>query len=244
MNLNTPLPTAEELAKLQRDSLRQTEPEYTAWDDFRPADRSRWVFAMQSAMQSVLDHLKPWLKEPQPPDWLKNPLKAMECAECPTFLNSVAQIKELESEAANHSGELASVKMTAMYAERHQAELQAKIETIEKRVAELEWRPVSVKPMPEDADPGGRVVVTDGHDQWGECVDYPHNWSKSTHWRPAALPKQPTPDDRRREVFEKAFAGSYDFLKDFSGEYVSAETRQAWIIWQRAIVETENKTRP
>lgn len=176
-------------------------------------------------------------KEPQPPDWITDPAKAMECAECPTFLNAVARIKELEEQVRAEQ----SLNRTL---EDERDTLHNRLGVAEKQAKGLPWVALSErKPTKEDADEDNCVL-------W--CVD--NQWLKShyssihtdgrTHFIPFSPPPAPKPEDHRREVFEKAFAGFYDFLKDFTGEYVSPETRQAWTVWQRAIVETENKTQP
>lgn len=61
------------------------------------------------------------------------------------------------------------------------------------RLAQLEWRPVSVIPTKEDANSFGYLEATDGiHTCHFKYQNYPiaSSW---THWRPAALPESPDP---------------------------------------------------
>lgn len=116
-------------------------------------------------------------------------------------------------------------------------ELQTKLTAAEKRVAELEWRPVSVKPTREDADASGYVVaIIEGHysmEQWDD-VGRPFNY-----WRPAALPKQTTPEEKSRAEFEViAMSGEserfgYEFELD-GDNYADQETREAYRIFKAA----------
>jgi len=85
-------------------------------------------------------------------------------------------------------------------------ELQSKITAAQERLAQLEWRPVSVMPTKEDADPFGNVQVcgiTDNNLQSHGLhnIHYPFK-DRDTHWRPAALP---TILDPSREEFERFF---------------------------------------
>lgn len=187
-------------------------------------------------------------KDPQPPDWVKDPVKAMECStQCANFANATARIKELEEKndqldhyAHNCDSEIQKLqdavamchdKITA--AEERNANqsqmlfriaeklgktqqpgdstevileeievLQAKLAATEKRVAELEWRPVSLEPRREDADKDGCVVVLTaslslGFMRWDTVFR-----SNTRYWRPAALPKQPTPEEQSRAEFQ------------------------------------------
>lgn len=104
-------------------------------------------------------------------------------------------------------------------------ELQTKLAAAEKRVAELEWRQVSVKPTREDADASGYVVaIIEGHysmEQWDD-VGRPFNY-----WRPAALPKQTTPEEKSRAEFEAWWWKENEPSPDSS-------KAEAWKGWQAA----------
>lgn len=60
----------------------------------------------------------------------------------------------------------------------------------QERLAQLEWRPVSVKPTKEDADSDGSVCVLD---EAGELSIWRYDFNfgrRVTHWRPASPPPQ------------------------------------------------------
>lgn len=84
--------------------------------------------------------------------------------------------------------------------------IEKQFEDAQARLAQLEWRPVSVKPTKEDADPFGNVQVcgiTNGilQSHGLHSINYPFK-DRNTHWRPAALPTIPDPS---REEFERFF---------------------------------------
>lgn len=154
-------------------------------------------------------------KEPQPPDWVVDPLTAMECSKsCLNFINAVARIKELEAEVermeqarARCSAELIK---TQNEADEEQTALADKLAAAEKRVAELEesspWIPISERlPTKKDADEAESVAVTDGKAIWLFHVDLSPS-AHMTHWMPFVPPKQPTPEEQSRAEFEAEWA--------------------------------------
>jgi len=79
--------------------------------------------------------------------------------------------------------------------------IEKQFEDAQARLAQLEWRPVSVKPTKEDADPFGNVQVcgiTNGilQSHGLHSINYPFR-DRDTHWRPAALPEIPNPASRK-----------------------------------------------
>lgn len=84
-------------------------------------------------------------------------------------------------------------------------ELKTKLADVEKRVAELDWRSVSVKPTKEDGDADGYVRVTNGKTEWGAPFD-DLTWNgECTHWMPFIPLPVPTPEEKSRAEFEEAW---------------------------------------
>lgn len=92
----------------------------------------------------------------------------------------------------------------------------------EARLAELEWRPISVKPTKEDADARGMVIVM--KDREIGTVGWQSDWlNEAQMWRPAALPPVA---DKEREAFEAWFNLNYPGRDCFSQKELALD---AWM---------------
>jgi len=112
------------------------------------------------------------------------------------------------------------------------------------RLADLEWRPVSVKPTETDASPRGYVIglakdgrARDQHIKGKFAPDI--KW-----WMPFTPPPASDPADEARREFE-AWAQAKPQLALNQGhgafaEYFSSTTQAAWIGWQGARKEASN----
>lgn len=125
-------------------------------------------------------------------------------------------------------------------------ELESNLEQVTKvatatqsRLAQLEWRPVSVKPKIEDADSNGHVVVIrpngnlDATDWTLVGPEFSVKW-----WRPMS---PPVVKDEEREKFEawilKQDPRACTTFHD--GEFANSKVDDAWKIWQAARKEGE-----
>jgi hypothetical protein len=99
----------------------------------------------------------------------------------------------------------------------------AKLATAEARLAQLEWRPVSVKPTREDGDEKGRIAVTGGSRlfvaPWNGLPD------GTLGWLPFMPPPQPTAEDKERADFE-------EWWKTQPGDFNCGPERFAFLGWQ------------
>ena len=153
--------------------------------------------------------------------------------------------------------------VVAVQADKHEA--LAKLAAAEKRLGELEWRPVSVKPdicqpvlgfSPDWIDPDfnrngiRECFLTDegpwhsarwdnDQDCWKvETKTKPILWLDLASLRPAA----PTAEELSREEFEKACAQfDVSFTRDGSGNYGDSRTRVLFEVWMLARASKEGK---
>lgn len=109
-----------------------------------------------------------------------------------------------------------------------------KLAAAEKRLSELEWRPVSMKPTREDADINGCVMTycKRGHfctqNVGGALV------TETIGWLPFPKPLAPTADEVSRAEFE-AWAVKRDYSIRIGTEkdrYADTSTDRAWTVWQ------------
>lgn len=108
-------------------------------------------------------------------------------------------------------------------------DLNETIQKLEGRLAELEWRPISVKPTREDADCEGRVITTCGKRIWYN--EYDSLSSAASHWRPAALPAVV---DKERVAFEKTLNAIFGSVFPWRLEEDDEVQSKLYQLWQAA----------
>jgi hypothetical protein len=115
-------------------------------------------------------------------------------------------------------------------------ELENKLAAAEKRLALLEWRPVSVKPTREDADDSGNVemlrITESGKarrwlNQWGHI-----GLESGNFWRPFYSPA-PSAEEVERNRFEDTFPNMRK-ERTPSGRYVNDKFQGMWESWRAA----------
>lgn len=128
--------------------------------------------------------------------------------------------------------------------------LTAELAAAEKRLAELQWRPISVKPTREDADEGGFVIVLRADKltslvQWDANGFHPDfDWRQTsqalryTKWRPAALTPAPKAKELERADFENTFP-NMPKERTPSGMYANDKFQAMWESWQAARASKE-----
>lgn len=119
-------------------------------------------------------------------------------------------------------------------------------------IARLSWRPISVKPTLEDADPFGNVQVCgwreDGHCSFHGLHDIKYPFREpDTFWRPFYPPPMPTKEEVERGKFERTMQATFEggwlhgIEKTPTGEYFVHESEVGFRIWQAARAEKEVK---
>lgn len=124
----------------------------------------------------------------------------------------------------------------------------AKLAAAEKRLGELEWRPVSVKPTAADGDAEGTVFVcsADGKSRGIHKIEWPFS-THVTHWFPFPKLSAPTAEDVSRAEFEKAYLKQnpntvgWAFQRAVDGSYFQPATLNGWQMWQAARASKEVK---
>jgi hypothetical protein len=131
-----------------------------------------------------------------------------------------------------------SVTMNANWSVELMNKAESKLAAAEKRLAELEWRSMSVKPTRDDGDVNGNVeaITPEGRIMLRMFSSWPWDLNhttayKVTHWRPFALPKRPTAEEIERAEFEAAFPNLLKALTP-SGMYASKKSQAMWESWQ------------
>ena len=136
--------------------------------------------------------------------------------------------KQLEVEKA-HTQHHINLQLEA---ESAHCQLEAKLAAAKKRLGELEWKPVSVKPTREDADVNGWVVVlrkngSTAHHKWDWAFPF-----DVIQWCPTALPPAPTAEDIELAEFEKLAKSKNWNVEKLDGEFITPNTRMAFEAWQ------------
>jgi hypothetical protein len=207
---------------VQSESEIIIDPASRYWTAYQP---EREAFAAAVAEEVRKEYPADWSKDSSLETWF--PITAQELTDLRSQLESaVQQIKD------------ARVNLAAC-----EQELEEKTA----RLAQLEWRPTSVKPTREDADRDGNIetVTPDGrvlirrHDTW----PWPINSTtahKVTHWRAVPPPPAPTAEEAERAKFETwAKSQAYNLHRQPSGVYTSDCTASAWVAWQAASASKE-----
>ncbi len=115
-----------------------------------------------------------------------------------------AAVKDANTWERRYNEQTATLALTAKERDDARTELSKQAEEIARlaaRVAELEWRPVSVRPTVNDADSLGYLYVHEKSGVQCRCFWHAVNTNHHTHWR-SSPPPAPTTEETERAKFE------------------------------------------
>lgn len=142
-----------------------------------------------------------------------------------SLLRTNAQLGKRVAELESQVNHLLNDQAHYIAGDGEKADLEAKLYAAQYRLAQLEWRPVSVKPTKEDADEYGWIQVFKHDSQLG--IHQYHNLNNVAYWQPFAPPPKINTD---RVEFEKWWKGySFD----------TSEYNTAFAAWKAAREEVK-----